>query len=164
MEVIEELEEPLVLFVEPVDVRAIPLSVPLDECQSSPLQVGGLRTVYKSFRGFPRRNKYILFDTRVVETAALSGTVPAKNPSFHTIQNVQTAIWRFEPVDTDARKRVPQMVADRDMATHFPTQRAGEKAVTTPSGARRLTRTEISVRPGLFRIPLRRRERPLKRV
>jgi len=62
-----------------------------------------------------------------------------EDPQFHTLQNVEGAIRRFERADTEARRRLPLIATARYMAAHFPTRRASEQTFTI---AHRLFRGE----------------------
>ena len=50
-----------------------------------------------------------------------------EDPQFHTLQNVEAAVRRFERADTDADRRLPLIATARYMAAHFPTRRASEQ-------------------------------------
>ncbi len=62
-----------------------------------------------------------------------------EDPQFHTLQNVEGAVRRYERADTEAGKRLPLIATARYMAAHFPTRRASEQ---TFSIAQRLFRGE----------------------
>ncbi len=50
-----------------------------------------------------------------------------EDPQFHTLQNVEGAIRRFERADDAADARLPLIATARYMAAHFPTRRASEQ-------------------------------------
>jgi hypothetical protein len=56
-----------------------------------------------------------------------------EDPQFHTLQNVEAAVKRFERADTPAARRLPLIATARYMAAHFPTRRASEQTFTIAS-------------------------------
>jgi hypothetical protein len=62
-----------------------------------------------------------------------------EDPQFHTLQNVEGAVKRFERAETAAGRRLPLIATARYMAAHFPTRRASEQTFTI---AHRLFRGE----------------------
>jgi hypothetical protein len=62
-----------------------------------------------------------------------------EDPQFHTLQNVEGAVRRFERAESGAGKRLPLIATARYMAAHFPTRRASEQTFTI---AHRLFRGE----------------------
>jgi nitrite reductase/ring-hydroxylating ferredoxin subunit len=62
-----------------------------------------------------------------------------EDPQFHTLQNAEAAVRRFERADSEAGRRLPLVATARYMAAHFPTRRASEQTFTI---AKRLFRGE----------------------
>jgi nitrite reductase/ring-hydroxylating ferredoxin subunit len=62
-----------------------------------------------------------------------------EDPQFHTLQNVEGAIRRYERADTERGKRIPLISTARYMSAHFPTRRSSEQTFEI---ARRLHRGE----------------------
>ena len=62
-----------------------------------------------------------------------------EDPQFHTLQNLEAAVRRFERADSTAGRRLPLVAAARYMSAHYPTRREAEQ---TFSIAKRLQRGE----------------------
>ena len=62
-----------------------------------------------------------------------------EDPQFHTLQNVEAALRRFDRADTDEGRRLPLVATARYMSAHFPTRRSSEQTFDI---ARRLHRGE----------------------
>jgi nitrite reductase/ring-hydroxylating ferredoxin subunit len=62
-----------------------------------------------------------------------------EDPQFHTLQNVEGAVRRYERADSERGRRLPLVATARYMSAHFPTRRSSEQ---TFSIARRLHRGE----------------------
>ncbi|MFC7072927.1 Rieske (2Fe-2S) protein [Halovenus rubra] len=60
-----------------------------------------------------------------------------EDPQFHTLQNVEGAVRRFQRADTERQKRLPLVGTARYMSAHFPTRRSSEQTFEI---ARRLHR------------------------
>ncbi|MFC7135190.1 MULTISPECIES: Rieske (2Fe-2S) protein [Salinibaculum] len=56
-----------------------------------------------------------------------------EDPQFHTLQNVEAAVRRFERADSEAARRLPLIATARYMAAHFPTRRASEQTFSIAS-------------------------------
>jgi len=76
-------------------------------------------------------------DERLVQT--LGEGLLREDPQFHTLQNLEGAIRRYERADTEAGRQLPLIAAARYMSAHYPTQRSSEQ---TFGIARRLQRGE----------------------
>jgi len=62
-----------------------------------------------------------------------------EDPQFHTLQNVEGAVRRYERADTEADERLPLVATARYLAAHSPTRRSSEQTFDI---ARRLHRGE----------------------
>jgi len=62
-----------------------------------------------------------------------------EDPQFHTLQNVEGAVRRYERAHTDAGERLPLVAAARYLAAHSPTRRSSEQTFDI---SRRLHRGE----------------------
>ncbi len=62
-----------------------------------------------------------------------------EEPQFHTLQNVEAAVRRYERADSELGERLPLVATARYMSAHFPTRRSSEQTFDI---ARRLHRGE----------------------
>lgn len=62
-----------------------------------------------------------------------------EDPQFHTLQNVEAAVRRYERADSEQGERIPLIATGRYMSAHFPTRRSSEQTFDI---ARRLHRGE----------------------
>jgi len=62
-----------------------------------------------------------------------------EDPQFHTLQNVEGAVQRYERAETAQGQRLPLLATARYMSAHFPTRRSSEQTFDI---ARRLHRGE----------------------
>jgi nitrite reductase/ring-hydroxylating ferredoxin subunit len=62
-----------------------------------------------------------------------------EDPQFHTLQNLEGAVRRYERADTEWGERLPLVAAARYMSAHYPTRRSSEQTFEI---ARRLHRGE----------------------
>ena len=62
-----------------------------------------------------------------------------EDPQFHTLQNVEAAVRRFDRAETDRRRQLPLIATARYVSAHSPTRRSSEQTFDI---ARRLHRGE----------------------
>ncbi len=62
-----------------------------------------------------------------------------EDPQFHTLQNVEAAVRRYERADSEWGRQLPLIATARYMSAHFPTRRSSEQTFDI---ARRLHRGE----------------------